>query len=84
MRLVLIAAFIATLGGCASCQSTAPSGPTEAPSTDFSVCVLNHYQDDVSQIASECGAANTSDVTRILDAANAMRWRAALDAGLTP
>jgi len=46
---------------------------------DLAVCVLNHAQEPVAQIVTDCGASTAQDVIRILDAHTAAMQRA--DAG---
>jgi hypothetical protein len=49
---------------------------TVAAGVDLAVCVLNHAQDPIATIVSECGADSAESVVKILDASIASAVRA--------
>ena len=68
------------LSACSIFQS--PQGQAvEQAGVDLAVCVLNHINEPIAQIASDCDNAATSDVEKILDAHNAALARQRGDAG---
>ncbi len=73
-------ACLTLLAGCVegcSFFSTPKGAATEQAGVDLAVCVLNHVNEPVSQIVTDCGAAVAEDVVKILDAHRAAMARAA-------
>jgi hypothetical protein len=60
------------LCGCSGCSwLQSPQGvATIKTGVDLAICVLNHSQEPIPQIVTDCGAAAASDVIAILDAHN--------------
>ena len=59
---------------------SSPQGAaTVTAGIDLAVCVLNHAQEPIAQIVTDCGAGTAEDVIKILDAHTAAMQRA--DAG---
>lgn len=78
MSIVLVGMLVGIVlladAGCSFFQS--PQGvATVTAGIDLAVCVLNHSQEPIQQIVTDCGAATAQDVIRILDAHAAAKNR---------
>ena len=65
---------------CSWLQSPQGSATVRA-GVDLAICVLNHSQEPIAQIVTDCGAGTAEDVIKILDAHTAAMARAK-DGGL--
>lgn len=75
MLIVCGAAIGMTSSGCSWLSS--PQGAAAVTAgIDLAVCVLNHSNEPIQQIVTDCGAATAQDVVRILDAHQAAMTRA--------
>jgi hypothetical protein len=75
-----IAVFFVGVGAAASVSGcswlSSPQGAaTVTAGVDLAVCVLNHINEPIQQIVTDCGAATAQDVIRILDAHRAAEVR---------
>ncbi len=65
---------------CSWLQSPQGAATVQA-GVDLAICVLNHSQEPIAQIVTDCGAGTAEDVIKILDAHTAAMARAK-DGGL--
>ena len=65
---------------CSWLQSPQGSATVQA-GVDLAICVMNHSQEPIAQIVTDCGAGTAEDVIKILDAHTAAMARAK-DGGL--
>lgn len=73
-KLAPIALLLLTVR-CSWLQSPQGSATVQA-GVDLAVCVLNHAQEPIAQIVTDCGAGTAEDVIKILDAHTAAMQRA--------
>lgn len=71
---------VRVLTGCSWLQSPQGSATVQA-GVDLAICVLNHSQEPIAQIMTDCGAGTAEDVIKILDAHTSAMARAK-DGGL--
>lgn len=67
IRFAVLTSFSFVACQCSWLQS--PQGAaTVTAGVDLAVCVLNHVNEPIQQIVTDCGAATAQDVVKILDA----------------
>jgi hypothetical protein len=68
--MIRIVPLLALAIGLTDCSwLTSPQGAaTVRAGVDLAICVLNHVNEPVAQIATDCGAATAEDVIKIMDA----------------
>jgi hypothetical protein len=77
--LMLCGAGIGTQG-CSWLASPQGAATVQA-GVDLAVCVLNHSNEPIQQIVTDCGASTAGDVIKILDAHRAAMMREKADGG---